>query len=397
MSYLSSRGSEDSTSALSGQDSAPSPSLSERPRANTGLASTGRESQSMTMFAPFQGFLFEDLSISSVEDSPASRSASPGSRKGPKTNGTFGPRCHESSAKSDPVGYSLRMFLACELSRLTSSSKTWKDRGTPAGRSWWVLMTSEGRTGESAFGSSRENWITPTQEDANKPFGDGPKAIAGRGATSSQRLRNQFHWPTATAGDAKASGSAGYSTASGRHSGTTLTDATTRQWPTPRAEDSEQTGGHRGAADTLTAAGRLWASPQARDWKDSGPQCAGLLAPESPSTHGKPQDWPTPRTTDATGGPDTVRPDEMRKQGTGPDLKAVVNQEWPTPRANRHGAPDSHGKSPIRGSLNPRWVAQLMGFPADWLDSPPPTAAKPSRRSAMRSALGTHTSSGGQS
>ena len=54
----------------------------------------------------------------------------------------------------------------------------------------------------------------------------------------------------------------------------------------------------------------------------------------------------------------------------------VMATEWPTPRANRHGAPDSHGKSPIRGSLNPRWVAQLMGFPTDWLDSVPPTGGK---------------------
>jgi len=163
----------------------------------------------------------------------------------------------------------------------------------------------------------------------------------------------------------------------------------------------------------------LWASPQARDWKDSGPtqgnrkspnlgtQCAGLVAPESPSTHGKPQDWPTPTAHDgrspgvdihSTQGGNLSRdvalwrtpsaslidqkPEGTKLTGRTPQdpqigiADQVMATEWPTPRANRHGAPDSHGKSPIRGSLNPRWVSQLMGFPTDWLDSPPPTGGK---------------------
>lgn len=66
-------------------------------------------------------------------------------------------------------------------------------------------------------------------------------------------------------------------------------------------------------------------------------------------------------------------------------------------RANRHGAPDSHGKTPIRGSLNPRWVAQLQGFQMDWLDSPPPIAAKPSKRLGTPSRRRARTTSGGQS
>ncbi len=325
---------------------------------------------------PSQGFLFEDLSISSVEDSPASRSASPGSKKGPKTSGTFGPRCHESSEKSDPVGYSLRTYLACELSRLTSCLKTWKDRGTPAGRSWWVLMTSEGRTVAKGCGLSEgSDWPTPHGMQVDNPRMAGP-------------------------------------------TGNELGRAVTKQWPTPRAEDSEQTGGHRGSADTLTAAGRLWASPQARDWKDSGPtqgnrkspnlgtQCAGLVAPESPSTLGKPQGWPTPTAHDgrrpgvdihSTQGGDLSRgvalwrtpsaslidpkPEGTKLTGRTPQdpqigiADQVMAQEWPTPRANRHGAPDS-GSGSCRGSLNPPWVASLMGFPADWLDSPPPTGGK---------------------
>ena len=127
----------------------------------------------------------------------------------------------------------------------------------------------------------------------------------------------------------------------------------------------------------------LWASPQARDWKDSGPtqgnrkspnigtqairlSCeAGPPDPESSSTSGRPRDWPTAR-------------------------------------AERYGAPDSHGKAPIRGALSPAWVAQLMGAPDGWLegvDAPPaaksPAIARPrsehsatasSRKSSRKSA-----------
>lgn len=384
MSSLSSQESEALTLDSSGPDSAPSHSLSETSPVSIGSGSTGPESRSTGMSIPSQGSLFEDRWILSAEASPASPSASPGSRKGQKTSGTSGPRCHESSEKSDPVGYSLRTYLACELSRLTSCLKTWKDRGTPAGRSWWVLMTSEGRTGENAFGSLQD-WGTP-RVTTNGGRGNGAR-------TKGSRLEDQACWPT----------------------------------PHGMQVDNPRMAGPAGN-ELGRAVTKDWATPAARDWKDSGPtqgnrkspnlgtQCAGLLAPESPSTLGKPQDWPTPNAADAIGGKGPRI--GMSPTGQMPDgSKATVNlraaivlkdaeflhrfamsirdeiqaTEWPTPRANRHGAPDSHGKTPIRGSLNPRWVAQLMGFPTDWLDSPPPIAAKPSRRSATQYAQSTPT------
>lgn len=414
--------SEALTLGLNGPASAPSPSSSATPPASTGFRSIGRPSRSTGTSTPSQASLFADLWTSSAEDSHASRSASPGSRKGPKTSGTSGPKCHESSEKSDPVGYSLRTYLASELSRLTSSSKTWKDRGTPAGRSWWVLTTSEGRTAARGCGLSEgSDWPTPTAHESETRTNCG--GSNGRVGPERPMLAGAARlWPTATAGDAKGSGAAGYSTESGRHSGTTLTDAAAdgsrgslthmrgnptllgkATWPTPRAEDSEQTGAHGGKADTLTSASRLWACPQARDWKDSGPtqgnrkspnlgtQCAGLPDQESHSTHGKPQDCPTPTAHDGR------RPGVDIHSTQGGNLSRDVAMEWPTPRANRHGAPDSHGKAPIRGSLNPRWVAQLQGFPVDWLDSPPPIAAKPSRRLVTPSRRRARTTSAGRS
>jgi hypothetical protein len=44
------------------------------------------------------------------------------------------------------------------------------------------------------------------------------------------------------------------------------------------------------------------------------------------------------------------------------------HQEFPTPTANRWDGLQSHGVNVVAGRLNPEWVAQLMGYPDGWLD-----------------------------
>ena len=224
---------------------------------------TGLMPRGLKMLDPFQQSLFPE-SISSAEDSPASPSLSRGNAAVTRTTDGCGQRCSGSCERCDPVGWSLRTFLASELSALTQSSKTWKRQATPSGRSWWVLTTSAPRTAGSGSGS----------------------------------------WPTATAGDANASGSRNLP-GSKAHPGTSLTDATCR-WPTPRAEDSESAGAHRtrGTAETLTAATRVWTTPTCRDRETpakltrgsgstaSGHQIVeplGLQVQGSPSTSGSPR------------------------------------------------------------------------------------------------------------
>jgi hypothetical protein len=124
--------------------------------------------------------------------------------------------------------------------------------------------------------------------------------------------------PTPTAGDAKSAANltAGRSNPdSQHHSGTTLTDFT-----------------------------RMWPTPTARDWKDTG------------DLTGVPENSLLPRVVDR-----------------------VERESWPTPTANdaRRGAGRSaHVSSPgpnlrtaAGGSLNPTWVEWLMGFPPGWTDS----------------------------
>jgi len=430
MSSLFSLASAESTSASSVPECEPSPSVSVNPPRSIGSASIGRQSRSSTMSAPSQASLFADLWTSSPEDSHVNPSASPGSRKAQKTSGTSGLISHDSSEKSDPVGYWLRTYLASELSQLTSSSKTWRNSGTPHGRLWWVLTTLERPTGGSASGS----WPTPHGMQCDN------ERMAGPTGNELGRAVTKALWPTATAGDARMTGAAGYSTESERNSGTTLTDAASGLWASPQArrKDSGPTQGNRKSPNLGTQA-HAWPTPKAADGRSKGTggspdhgldamARAGLLDQESRSTHGKRPDWPTPTAHDgrrpgadlhSTQGGNLSRdvarewatptahdstPGDASRVGRfgtkhgGRNLNdEAVATEWPTPRANRHGAPDSHGKSPIRGALSPAWVTQLMGYPDGWLDTPPPIAAKPSKPSATPSSLKSSRSSGAPS
>jgi hypothetical protein len=126
-----------------------------------------------------------------------------------------------------------------------------------------------------------------------------------------------LEWPTPTWKDHAQSGAAGYSTASGRHSGRTLTDATIRDWTTPTQDDAgSQTTryGQGGTALTVQVHSLLaWPTATQRDWKDGA--CRDANVP----------------TNGLLG-------------------RAVLRTT-----GSRHAR------------LNPRWVAVLMGYPADWL------------------------------
>lgn len=57
------------------------------------------------------------------------------------------------------------MSLASELEALTGCSMRWRDSGTPAGRSWWVLDMSKHRTGATGSGLSLP---TPIKSDVDR-------------------------------------------------------------------------------------------------------------------------------------------------------------------------------------------------------------------------------------
>jgi hypothetical protein len=115
-----------------------------------------------------------------------------------------------------------------------------------------------------------------------------------------------------------------------------------KMWPTPAAcnpQDGEeletwlarrelikaQKKNGNGMGTPFAIAVQMWPTPAARDWRDNGTEPAA----------------------------------QDRKS---PNIAAIVMRVSHPDQINR----SSIGRS--RARLNPRWVAQLMGFPADWLD-----------------------------
>jgi hypothetical protein len=172
---------------------------------------------------------------------------------------------------------------------------------------------------------------------------------------------------------------------------------------------------------------QAWATPSSQDAKnDTFPKSQeerkggtlpsqfmqlGLHRPASPSGNGKSRGWPTACAQDAGDSPN-LTPEaheerQARKKAANPNLNELhkplavgraVTREWRTASASDcdrgvHPCPDKKAgqhslvtqvKAP-RGTLNPKWVLQLMGFPKDWLDSVPPIAVRRSKRSGTRS------------
>lgn len=99
----------------------------------------------------FQDFSFEG-STSSAGAFPANPSPSRESEKGTRMIDGSGPSSSELSEKHNQRGALLRTSLACALSMQMKCSLTWKGKGTPAGRSWWVLSMPVRPTADSGFG-----------------------------------------------------------------------------------------------------------------------------------------------------------------------------------------------------------------------------------------------------
>jgi hypothetical protein len=95
----------------------------------------------------------------------------------------------------------------------------------------------------------------------------------------------------------------------------------------------------------LQMAARMWPTPAARDWKDTGESQGTRKSPNLGTMVHRTPLWPAP--TASTGGPE---PDGK----TGRKLVTQVQQ-----------------KTQAGGALNPTWVEWLMGWPIGWTDLEP--------------------------
>jgi hypothetical protein len=166
-------------------------------------------------------------------------------------------------------------------------------------------------------------------------------------------------------------------------------------WATARAEDSQQTGGHRGVADTLTSQARIgvWPTPTK---SDSNGACNRTDKPNKDGLRltsvAKAAMWPTPQVCQA--------PNMSKNRGKdwGGERERITPQSikglWPTAtsrdwrsgkasdetmaknarplsevleRAFGPTAPGSNVETVNSGAPNPEFVAWLMGLPWDYL------------------------------
>jgi hypothetical protein len=226
----------------------------------------------------------------------------------------------------DQRGSSLRTCLLCALAESTGYSGTWSESATSAGRLWWVLTTWEPRTDASGCGSW-QRWQTPLSEGMTK----GVEYQYDQGDKNKPRatlLGQCTGWQTPTSADG------GSTSRGGARKGELLLGGQVKAWPTPETGHSLNGDGARGgrvgngyqSGQSLEAVASAWATPNQRDWKDTGPTQGNRKSPN-----------------------------------VGTQAHQCVGQQ---DRANSN----THGKP--RGSLNPAWVAQLMGYPSGWLDLP---------------------------
>jgi hypothetical protein len=147
-------------------------------------------------------------------------------------------------------------------------------------------------------------------------------------------------WPTPTvAGNHNRAGASA-------KSGDGLSTAV-KMWRTPQARDGDRRGaqngserlaqGHSMGLSEQVQSPEQWPTPNARDWKDTGPSQGNR---KSPNLGTEVHRWPTPTSSDATGGPGHA------ESSTGaPNLRTEAG-----------------------GALNPTWVEWLMGFPLGWTE-----------------------------
>ena len=284
--------------------------------------------------------------LSSAGDSPASHSVTPGSKEAVTMTVTSGRNLCGLLPISGPIGSLARMCRESSEWNSTIVLLIWKMQDTPCKRSIFRLVPSVPYIGEP--GSSL--WPTPMNQDCHKPV---------RTLCPSEITLDHGVMLVAAVGDS-------------------LRDAPMRLWPTPnapRAHDSDET------------AGKFYETKNQMDLV----KAVHL--------------WPTPRAHEAGG----YQRDGGKKDGTQrPTLSGAVRL-WPTPTSRDHKdvgdlgkgggrmKTDLHGKlgravtpSKESGSLNPRWVEWLMGFPDGWtaLDaSETPSCRSKSTRSSKRSRI----------
>jgi hypothetical protein len=246
--------------------------------------------------------------MSSVADSPASRTALPAPAAPAMTSATCGPSSLASFARLGPDGSWLRTcqgFVQANLDgSLEAFCETWPAQGIVSNGEAFPLPTWAPRTGASASGS----WPTPRAEGHDAGGTDPTRSLY-------VAVREARMWPTPIANDALGSM---YCYGPKRDNGSRpiflKLPGAVQMWPTPHGNchTGAGTSGRDGGMNLQTAAAQ-WPTPASRDYR-------------SPSLK-------------------VGTPDYFRAPTAGLPLIDAVG-----------------------GALNPDWVEALMGLPVGWTD-----------------------------
>lgn len=257
--------------------------------------------------------IVEQLTLFAV-DSRAKTSPTPARALGSKAKSQdSGGKCTDSSASSSQLGLLLKMSMLSEIEVLTGSTLRWKNWDTKYGVSGFQLVPSEPPTREGDCGL----WATPRASDKeNRTTKPTPAQLAGRhGAYLAVQVL----------------------------------------WSTPKASEAERGVCQAEAArrsPALQTQVEMWSTPTATEHKRE--VSPGTISRKSPPLATQVQ-WPTPAATEYGGNQDGAA--EQTGQPIRPSLSRPAQ-----------GESNTNGKNLAR--LNPRWVLQLMGFPANWLSAP---------------------------
>jgi hypothetical protein len=284
----------------------------------------------------------------SVEDSPVNPSAQPGSGEARKMTETSGRQCAMLSNLSGPLGL---LVKTCLDSPLWTNSEEFV---------WiWKLSAINSQSlrfqltplGQSTGGSESSLWRTPDAGSKGN-VATPSKCLLNGTARPDQQVRladqvmNPKLWPTAHANCSTGAGT------QGREGGINLQTAA-KLWPTARANENDQgpenrekvkkaaergmgswTGQGRGA--TLTTMAKLWPTPRKEGYDSQGKGHGDLQYEVKASLLPPPNcmDHMQPRSQEAL--------ERARKIGGCSNLKDTFS-----------------------GSLNPRFVCELMGYEVD--------------------------------
>lgn len=235
---------------------------------------------------------------------PASQKAMPGSAEAKRMAVGSGRKCSDLLTRFGPAGYLVKTLLGTSAWGSAVCFLTWKPRVMKSGHLLFRLVASTPRT------SAKESGLLPTpttdsQYDRSKPYAQGGMPLA----------------------------------------------LAVKLLPTPTASDGERTSETYGAGNlTLVGAARLLPTPIANDAANQTASPSRMVKAKAPGlTATLTKLLPTPTTSNGGSNNNSAA---VRERGHGTNLIGALKQ-----------SDDSDGYS-----LNPRFVLEMMGFPADWCD-----------------------------